>query len=395
MKSKLDLVILCGGKGSRLGNITKSTAKPLLKIDNIRFIELLINFYKKFDIDRIFLLTYYKKKQFKIYDNSNVNFIKIKCVSEKKPLGTGGAIFNLKSILKKNFILINGDSYFDYDYLKFTKNFNTSNEICRMLMVKNTNYFSNKKLSNISLIDNKKIIYKKNSKFMNSGIYLFKKRIFNLFDEKKVISLENDIFPLLIKNKKLTGQIQNGYFIDIGTKKNLSSAKKNLLKIINKKSIILDRDGVINYDYGYVHKYQNFRFKPGVIMALKYLYKKSIKIFIATNQSGIGRGLYSEKDFIKLHKKIKSFLSKKKIFIDDVKYCPHHPKFAKKKFKKNCNCRKPKNGMIKKIINENCLDKKKIIMIGDKKSDMLSAKKSNIKFFYAKKNLYKQISKIY
>jgi NDP-sugar pyrophosphorylase family protein len=65
MKSKLDLVILCGGKGSRLGNITKSTAKPLLKIDNIRFVELLINFYKKFDIDRIFLLTYYKKKQFK------------------------------------------------------------------------------------------------------------------------------------------------------------------------------------------------------------------------------------------------------------------------------------------------------------------------------------------
>jgi D-glycero-D-manno-heptose 1,7-bisphosphate phosphatase len=395
MNSKLDLLILCGGKGSRLGNITKFTPKPLLKIDNTRFVELLINFYKKFDIDRIFLLTCYKKKKFEVYDNSYVNFIKIKCISEKKPLGTGGAIFNLKSILKKNFILINGDSYFDYDYLKFTKNFNTSNEICRMLMVKNTNYFSNKKLFNISLTKNKEIIYKKNSKFMNSGIYLFKKKIFNLLDVKKVVSLENEIFPLLIKNKKLTGQIQNGYFIDIGTKKNLGSAKKNLIKNINKKSIILDRDGVINYDYGYVHKYQNFRFKPGVIMALKYLYKKSIKIFITTNQSGIGRGLYSEKDFIKLHKKIKSFFSKKKIFIDDVKYCPHHPKFAKKEFKKNCNCRKPKNGMIKKIIKENCLDKKKIIMIGDKKSDMLSAKKSNIKFFYAKKNLYKQISKIY
>ncbi len=395
MKNKLDLVILCGGRGTRLGKLTTATPKPLLKIKNIKFIERLINFYKKFDIDQIFLLTGYKASQFNIYNNTNVNFIKIKCIAENKPLGTGGAILNLKSKLKKNFLLINGDSFFDYNFPKFIKKFNNTNETCRMLLTNNSNYLYNKKLSNLSLNKRKKIFYKKTSKFMNAGVYLIKPKIFKIFNIKGRCSLENDILPTLIKNKKIVGQIQNEYFVDIGTKKNLKFAKKTLMENLEKRSVILDRDGVINYDNGYVHKWSDFKFRPGVIKALKYLCGKSIKIFIATNQSGIGRSLYSEKIFFKLHKKIKTFLSKHKIFIDDVKYCPHHPKFGNKKFKKHCSCRKPKNGMIKKIINENYLDKKKIIMIGDKKSDKECAKKSNIKFFYVAKNLYKQVKKIY
>ncbi len=395
MKNKLDLVILCGGRGTRLGKLTTKTPKPLLKIKNIKFIEYLINFYKKFDIDQVFLLTGYKNSHFKTYNNTNVNFIKINCITEKKPLGTGGAVLNLKSKLKKNFLLINGDSFFNYNFPKFTENFNNTNDICKMLLVNNKNYLSNKKLSRLYINKKGEIFYKKTSNFMNAGIYLIKPKIFKFFNKKGNCSLEDDILPNLIKNKKVVGEIQNGYFVDIGTEENLKFAKKTLLKYSEKSAVILDRDGVINYDYGYVHKWRDLKFRPGVIKALKYLCQKSIKIFIATNQSGIGRGLYSKKTFFEFHKKIKTFLSKKKIFIDDVVYCPHHPKFGNGKYKKNCNCRKPKNGMIKKIINENYLNKKKITMIGDKQSDRDCAKKSNLKFYFAAKNLYKQIKKIY
>ena len=132
-----------------------------------------------------------------------------------------------------------------------------------------------------------------------------------------------------------------------------------------------------------------------MIEGLKYLNNKSVKIFVATNQSGIGRGYYKIKDFVKLHKEIKNKLANQRIYIDDVKYCPHHPKFAIKKFKKICLCRKPGNKMIKDIIDENSLNKKNIIMIGDKISDFNCAKKSGIKFFYSEKNFFNQVKKLF
>ena len=99
---KIDLVILCGGYGTRLKDITKKIPKPLIKIDNIPFIQYLINFYSTSSyIENIFLLTSYKsEKFFKIYHNKLANLKKITCLKEKKPLGTQGALFNLKKSKK-------------------------------------------------------------------------------------------------------------------------------------------------------------------------------------------------------------------------------------------------------------------------------------------------------
>lgn len=156
----------------------------------------------------------------------------------------------------------------------------------------------------------------------------------------------------------------------------------------------MDRDGVINYDYGYVHKYKNFHWRPGVIQALKLLNKKNFYIFIITNQSGIGRGYYSIDDFYLLHQKLTQFLLKKKIFIDHIKFCPHHPVHGRGIYKKKCNCRKPGNKMIEQLKENWLIDIDKSFMIGDKSSDQKAAKKSKIKFFYAEKNLYNQVKNI-
>ena len=92
---------------------------------------------------------------------------------------------------------------------------------------------------------------------------------------------------------------------------------------------------VINFDNGYIHKIKDFKFRPGVIKGLTFLKKKGYYIFIITNQAGIAKGKYTEKEFFILHKKLKAKLQKKNIFFDEVKFCPYHPDGKIKKYKKN------------------------------------------------------------
>ncbi len=128
--------------------------------------------------------------------------------------------------------------------------------------------------------------------------------------------------------------------------------------------------------------------------SLKYLSEKKVYIFIVTNQAGIGKKIFKEKDFYTLHKKIKDFLIKKNIFVNDVIFSPYHPKAKIKKYKKNSLFRKPGNLMIEKLFSNWEIDRKKSFMIGDAKTDKTAAKKSRIYFEYPNKNLFNQITGI-
>ena len=158
-----------------------------------------------------------------------------------------------------------------------------------------------------------------------------------------------------------------------------------------KPAVFFDRDGVINHDYGYVHRYQNFKFRSGVLKGLKYLIKNNYNIFIVTNQAGIGKKLFTEENFFKLHKKIKEKLEKLNIYFNDVQYSPFHPKAKMKRFRRESAMRKPGNQMIKNIMLNWDVNKKKSFMIGDKETDKLATKKSKLKYYYAEKNFYDQV----
>ena len=395
MKSNLnlDLVILCGGRGSRLGGLTKKIPKPMIKILGKPFLQHLINFYKKNNFQNIYLLAGYKGYQIKKkFHNSKQNLTPIKCIIEKKSLGTGGALSLLKDKIKNNFILVNGDSFFNTNIQRLI-NFKVSNKcIIKMILLENKNYKTNKTLKGLS-IRNKNIFFSSSSNLMNSGIYFVKKEILKKIKKNQQTSFENDILEDQIKKGLVSGYKDDNFFIDIGIKKQLNYAKNNLDKIVKKPAIFLDRDGVINKDNGYVYKYSKFVWLSGTFKALRHL-QKNFYLFIVTNQSGIGRGYYSFKDFLKLHKHINIKLQKEKIFINDIEFCPHHPTNARGKYKINCKCRKPKNGMIKNLIKKFDIDLEKSFFIGDKISDMLSSKSSNIRFFYREKNLHRQILKI-
>ena len=161
-----------------------------------------------------------------------------------------------------------------------------------------------------------------------------------------------------------------------------------------KPGAFLDRDGVVNYDFGYIFKYKDFKLRKGVIKGLQLLTRQNYRIFIITNQSGIARGYFKKKDVYLLHKKIINYFISKKIKIHQIKFSPYHPKGVVKKYSKISLYRKPNNLMVKEILKKWNTDIKKSFMIGDKESDKICAKTSNLYFEYAKKNFYYQIINI-
>jgi len=128
------------------------------------------------------------------------------------------------------------------------------------------------------------------------------------------------------------------------------------------KATILDRDGTINIDYGYVYRIEDFVFIAGVFNDLRRLQNTGFLLFVYTNQSGIGRGLYSEEDFLNINNHMLEELKKNGINIAEVMYCPHSPEA-------DCNCRKPNTGLLEKAILSHHIDRNNSYVIGDKDSD--------------------------
>ena len=387
---KIDLVILAGGTGSRIKKYLNGKPKPMLKFNNKYFLNYVINSLSKYNFNKIIILTRYKSRIIhKNFDKKKFNFTDVECIKEKKKMGTGGAL-NLIKKKVNDFILVNGDTIFNIDIEDFTKKIK-KNCLGTLALKKNLKQKSNK-LNKLSF-RNDYIYYSKNGKYMNGGVYFFKKEFLN-FIPKKECSLENDVLPELIFKKKISGQIFKNFFIDIGSETFIKKAPKMLFKEFSKKAVFLDRDGVINYDYGYVHSVENFKIKKGVIKGLRLLTKKNYYIFIVTNQAGIGKKIFSLNTFEKLHIGLKKKFTKNNIFINEVKYSPFHKDAKILKYKKISNFRKPGNLMIKLLFKNWDIQKKKSFMIGDKKSDLLAAKKSNLKFYYADNDFYKQIKSI-
>lgn len=157
------------------------------------------------------------------------------------------------------------------------------------------------------------------------------------------------------------------------------------------KAIFLDRDGTINVEKSYLYKIEDFEFLPGVVEALRKFQEAGYLLIIITNQSGIGRGYYTEKDFEKLNDWMVSTLKEKGVTINDVYFCPHLPDAKNNKYRKDCECRKPKLGMFNQAIKEHDLDLSKCYTIGDKIRDCAICTTTNCKGFLVGDNEEKNI----
>lgn len=389
-----DLVILVGGKGKRLGKITMKTPKPLIKINNNNFLDILLSKLIKYNFKKIFLLCSYKKEKFfNIYHKKKIHHSKIICINEGKPKDTGGALYRVKNKIKGSFFLLNGDSFLNLDLNLLSRNVQ-NHVVGTMAITNNYDYKKNTKMNNLELSNSGFVRFsKKKTKLMNAGIYFFKKNVFKYIKNEK-ISLENDILDKLISKNKLKGVYSKKKFIDIGTPKNLRYIKDNPY-LFSPKTVFLDRDGVINKlnSNRYVENFDQFRFLPGVKKGIKFLNKQNFLVIIITNQACVGKSIISEKKLNDIHDKMKKALHlSNKSFIDDIFYSPYY-KFSKnKKYRLLQFDRKPNPGMLLKAIKKWNLNKKDTFFIGDSVSDYNAAKKIGLKFYYKKTtSLYEQL----
>lgn len=162
-----------------------------------------------------------------------------------------------------------------------------------------------------------------------------------------------------------------------------------------RKAVFLDRDGTINIEKNYVHKVEDFEFIEGVPEAIKAMNDAGYLVIVITNQAGIARGYYTEDDMHKLHNYIDTELEKHDAKIDAYYFCPHHPIHGIGEYKVDCNCRKPKSGMLELAIKDYNIDIKQSYLFGDKYSDIETGEKINITSFLVDKKPLIEFSNLF
>lgn len=229
---QLQCVILVGGLGRRLGDLTAHKPKPLIEINNKPFLQILIEEARQQKFLRFVLLAGYRSEQLSEFAQQmrkKFNDISIEISIENSPLGTAGAIANAKPLLDNEFFLLNGDSLFLFDWLHLERISRKNSSACAALALKFVNEMS--RFGEVIVNGEKVISFHERGTIsgglINGGVYFLNRSIFEYLPSEG--SLEKDVFPRLAQLNKLVGEQHDGLFIDIGIPSSLDVAR-NLFK---------------------------------------------------------------------------------------------------------------------------------------------------------------------
>jgi len=298
---------------------------------------------------------------------------------EHEAVGTGGGVKLAQEGLSEEFFVLKGNSLFDLNFLDLALVQRNVGALASLALRKTRGITEHRTLT----IENSLITGfhgKKHSRpgLVSGGVYFMKKEAIARMGELP-FSLEDHFFPALAEKGLLSGKEFNSYFIDIGTPERLEAAQQEVPARQTKPAVFFDRDGVVNVDHGYVHTADAFTWTAGAQEAIKLCNDLGWYVFIVTNQSGIGRGYYSEEKFLEFTRWINEELRKHGAHIDQTFFCPHHPTEAIGDYKRSCPCRKPAPGMLYQAFSQWPIDRDNSFMIGDKKSDMQAAQAGGVK----------------
>ena len=399
-----DVVILAGGKGSRLKKLLKNKSKCLAIIDKKTILEKIYSILNKQNYNIIYIII--NKTQTDIVNFIQKRKLNIKIIFENLYLGDGGALSNLKSINnfeKKKFIIINGDLLINFNFKKFLTFHNKNKSQLTLTCHPNDHPYdsdllvSDKKNKLVKILSKP---HKKNLIFKNlasAGIFIINGQLIKLIPSKKQ-KFNDHIIPLFLRNNSKIYTYHTIDFIkDIGTIDRIKMATKieksikfkNSLKKNSTPAIFLDRDGVINEEINYKVEDPTLLI-PKTLAALKFINKSEYLSIIITNQPSIAKGFIKENELEFLHNKLETKLGMNAVYINDIFYCPHHPKKGFKgeikKFKIICRCRKPKIGLILQAKKKYNINLKKSYFIGNSAADYLCAKQAQIKYINISKS---------
>lgn len=384
----MKVVIMAGGKGTRIASVNADVPKPMIPIDGKPILEYQINALSAQGYREIILIIGHLGHVIRDYfsDGSNWN-VNITYIEETTPLGTAGALFYLKEQITEDFLLLNGDIIFDVDIQRFLSYHKTQGTMATILTHPNNHPYD----SGIIVADNEgratNWLHKEDPRLwyrnrVNAGLHMLSPRIFSLFPDLQKKDLDRDILKPLIAQRELSVYDSPEYIKDMGTPDRYYSviedihsgkvAAKNLSR--KQKAIFLDRDGTINKYVGFLTDINDFELLDGVAEAIKQINESGYLAIVASNQPVIARGEVTLEELQEIHNKMETLLGQKGAYLDAIFYCPHHPhkgyEGERPEYKIECECRKPKPGMLLAAAEKYNIDLKASWMIGDSDNDI-------------------------
>ena len=401
MKNINVAVIMAGGKGSRLRSITNDEIpKPMVPVDGKPLLEYQVEKLKAYGIKKIVMIVGHLGEKIVDHFKYGKNFgVEIDYIFEKEPLGTAGAFYYLKDkIDAKDFMLVFGDVFFDMDFDRM-EDFHFKNSALTTLLAHPNGHPYD---SDLIRMDDKGRVIGFDSKhnvrdywydnMVNAGMYIINRKLLDLVKEPVKTDFEKDILANQVKlGANIYAYHTPEYVKDVGTVDRINATveelKSGLIQSKNLKNkqraIFIDRDGTINVSKGFISKADDLELIPGSIEAIKAINKSGALAIVITNQPVIARGECSFEELHNIHNKLKTLLGEKGAFVDDIFYCPHHPDKGFEgevpELKFDCECRKPKTGMIDEAVKKYNIDLSKSYMVGDSTMDLETARNAGIK----------------
>ena len=371
-------VILVGGLGTRLGERTRLVPKPMLEIGGRPFLDTLIDEVARYDVfDEILLLAGHKAELVEThYAGATRGRAKIVVSREAEPLGTGGALVHAGALLHERFLLLNGDSLFDFNLLDLIARARPGGVHMALRDGVEGDRYGRVVLEG----DAVRAFVAPGAGAtgpVNAGVYVVDRSVVAGLTQLPA-SLEADAFPRLAASGALHGTAYRGYFIDIGIPDDFARADRELRVQLRRPAVFFDRDGVLNHDSGYAYEADKIEWIDGAREAVKAVNDAGYFAFVITNQSGIARGYYQEHHVVTLHRWMADQMALIGAHMDAFEYCPDHPEGTIARYTRVSERRKPAPGMITDLVKRFPVDLTRSLVIGDKPSDMDAARAAGI-----------------
>ena len=411
-------VIMAGGRGTRISELFPDIPKPLIPVDGVPVLAREICSLRIQGFTDIILTVSYQHKKIKDHFGDGSKYgVHIEYFVEDTPLGNAGALFKLKEQLTEPFLLLNADAVFDVDFNRMVEFHKARGGFVTLFTHPNSHPYDSGLLitgNDLSVRawlakEDARPTYYKNC--VNAGLHVIDPVVLDQLPiNPDTIGTKNpetgktirvDLDRQLLKPLAGTGKMfcynSPEYVKDMGTPERFYSVEEDFKagrvtakNLKNKqKAIFLDRDGTINKYVGFLCEIDQFELIDGVTEAIKRINASGYLCIVVTNQPVIARGEVTYSQIDEIHNKMETLLGLEGCYIDGLYYCPHHPhkgfegEIPELKF--DCECRKPKPGMLIKAAEDFNIDLQSSWMIGDGENDVKAGKNAGCKTAYIKR----------
>lgn len=399
-------VIMAGGKGTRISSITSDIPKPMIIVGDKPVLEHQIECLKSQGFDDIIITVSHLGHIIMDYFGDGTGIspvtnkpfgVNIEYYFEDQPLGNAGALFELSDKLTEDFLLLNADAIFNVDFNRFV-NFHkkrsatvtlfthpNSHPYDSGLLIADENFSVKKWLTK----EDVRPTYYKNR--VNAGLHVINPKLLKQKPDTSKIDLDRQLLKPLAGTDKMFCYDSPEYVKDMGTPERYYSVcidyEKNIISnrnLLNKqKAIFIDRDGVINKYVGFLRDIDDFELIDGVAEGIKKINSTEYLAIVVTNQPVIARGEVSYDELNDIHNKMETLLGEAGAYLNAIYFCPHHPHKGFdgeiSELKIECDCRKPKPGMLLKAAEQFNIDLKSSWLVGDSENDIKAAKSAGCK----------------